>query len=66
MLFVINKDNDSKVGNVLKSTTTNSPTGDSEATSHSPIGSAFMYIETSSINHAHERVFVSWERTDII
>ena len=24
-----------------------------------------MYIETSSINHGHERVFVSWERTDI-
>ena len=25
-----------------------------------------MYIETSSENHGHERVFVSWERTDII
>ena len=25
-----------------------------------------MYIETSSINHGHERVFVSFERTDII
>ena len=25
-----------------------------------------MYIETSSINHGHEKVFVSWERTDII
>ena len=25
-----------------------------------------MYIETSSNNHGHERVFVSWERTDII
>ena len=25
-----------------------------------------MYIETSSNNHGLERVFVSWERTDII
>ena len=25
-----------------------------------------MYIETSSSNHGHNRVFVSWERTDII
>ena len=25
-----------------------------------------MYIETSSNNHGHERVFVSWERTDNI
>ena len=25
-----------------------------------------MYIETISNNHGHNRVFVSWERTDII
>ena len=25
-----------------------------------------MYIETSSKNHGHERVFISFERTDII
>ena len=25
-----------------------------------------MHIGTSSNNHGHERVFVSWERTDII
>ena len=25
-----------------------------------------MYIENSSINHGHERVFVSWERTNFI
>ena len=25
-----------------------------------------MYIETSSNNHGHEKVFVSWERTDFI
>ena len=31
-----------------------------------PTGNSFMYIETSSNNHGHERVFVSFERTDII
>ena len=55
-----------KLQNFLKSTKTNSPTSDSGATSLPPIGSAFMYIETSSCNHGHNRVFVSWERTDII
>ena len=25
-----------------------------------------MYIETSSSNHGHERVFVGWERIDIL
>ena len=29
-------------------------------------GSAFMYFETSSNNYGHEKVFVSWERTDLI
>ena len=43
-----------------------SPTGDNGATTSPPIGNSFMYIETSSNNHFHERVFVSWERTDII
>ena len=61
-----NKNNVSKVGDFMKSTKTNSPTGYSGATSLSPIGNSFMYIETSSNNHGHERVFVSWERTDII
>ena len=32
----------------------------SGATSLPPIGNSFMYIETSSNNHRHERVFVSW------
>ena len=62
----LNKNNGTKVGNFLKSTVTNSPTSESGATSLPPIGSAFMYIETSSNNQGHERVFVSWERTDII
>ena len=61
-----NKNNVSKVGDFIKSTKTNSPTGHSGATSLPPIGNSFMYIETSSNNHGHERVFVSWERTDII
>ena len=49
-----------------KSTKTKSPTSDSGATSAPPIGSAFMYIETSSSNHGHNRVFVSLERADKI
>ena len=61
-----NKYNVSKIGDFIKSTKTNSPTGHSGATSLPPIGNSFMYIETSSNNHSHERVFVSWERTDII
>ena len=61
-----NKNNVSKVGDFLKSTKTTSPTGHSGATSLPPIGNSFMYIETSSNNHSHERVFVSFERTDII
>ena len=61
-----NKKNVSRVGDFIKSTKTNSPTGYSGATSLSPIGNSFMYIETSSKNHGHERVFVSFDRTDII
>ena len=61
-----NKNNVSKVDDFIKSTKTNSPTGYSGAISLPPIGSAFMYIETSSNNYGHERVFVSFERTDII
>ena len=60
------KNNVSKIGDFLKSTKTNSPTGYSGAMSLPPIGNSFMYIEKSSNNHGHERVFVSWERTDII
>ena len=61
-----NKNNNVRIQNFIKSTKTNSPTTDSGATSLPPIGSAFMYIETSSSNHGHNSVFVSWERTDII
>ena len=61
-----NKYNVSKIGDFIKSTKRNSPTGDSGSMTLPPIGNSFMYIETSSNNHNHERVFVSWERTDII
>ena len=60
------KNKNGKIQNFIKSTKASSPTGDSGATSLPPIGSAFMYIETSIGNHGHNRVFVSWERTDII
>ena len=62
---VIKKNNDSKVGNFIKSTIMNSPTSYSRATSLPPFGNSLTYIETSSNNHGHERVFVRFERTDI-
>ena len=64
-IYCNNKNNQSRITDFIKSTKTNSPTGFSGATSLSPIGDAFMYIETSSNNHG-PNVFVSWERTDII
>ena len=54
-----------KISNFIKTTKTKSPTGDSGATQLPPIGNAFMYIETSS-NNKGEKVFCSWERTDLI
>ena len=60
-----NKNNQARITDFIKSSKTNSPTGDSGATSLPPIGNSFMYIETSSNNHGNN-VFVSWERTDII
>ena len=60
------KKNDGKIQSFIKSTKSNSPTGNSEATSLPPIGNAFMFIETSSNNSGSNNVFVSWERTDII
>ena len=60
------KINNDKLQNFIKATKTNSPTADSGATALPPIGNAFMDIESSSGNHGHDRIFVSWERTDII
>ena len=62
----LKKNNGAKAGNFLKSTILSSPTGLSGAESLPPRGSVFMYIGTSSNNHGHEKVFVGWERTDII
>ena len=59
------KNNNGKIQNFIKSAKTNFPTEDSGATTLPPIGTAFMYIETSSGNHGNN-VFCSFERTDII
>ena len=64
-IYCNNKNIQSRISDFIKSTKTNSPTSFSGATNLSPIGDAFMYIETSSNNHG-SNVFVSWERTDII
>ena len=64
--FICNDENNNgKIQNFIKSTKTNSPTGDSGATIPPPIENAFMYIETSSGNHGNN-AFCSFERTDII
>ena len=59
-----------KQNNFVKSTKTTSPTGDSGATSLPPIGTAYMYIETSGNNNNQNNngvnVFVTLQRTDII
>ena len=54
-----------KLNNIIKSTKTSSPTSQSGATSLPPIGTSFMFKETSSGGHANN-VFVSFERTNII
>ena len=56
----------SKVGIFMKSSISHGPASHSGATSLHPIVNSFKYIETSSNNQGHERVFVSFERTDII
>ena len=59
------KNNGGKIQNFIKPTKTTSPTGFSGATTSTPTGDIFMYIETSLRNHGNF-VFVSFERTDII
>ena len=59
------KHNNGKIQKFLKSTKTNSPMGESGATSLPPIDNGFRYIETSSNNHG-PNVFASWETTDLI
>ena len=59
------KNGNGKIQKFIKLTKTNSPTGDSGATSLSPIGDSFMYLETSSNNNG-DNVFCSFDRTGII
>ena len=59
------KNKNDKLTNFIRTTKTNSPTGNSGATVLPPIGSSFMYIQTSSNNHGGN-VYCSFERTDII
>ena len=65
-IFCNDKKNNGNISVFIRATKNNSPTGDSGATSLPPIGSAFLYVEAISNNHGHDRVFVSWERTDLI
>ena len=57
------KINNGKIQNLIKSTKSNSPTGNSGATSLPLIGDSFLYVET---NNNGNNVFASFERTDII
>ena len=59
------KNNNGKIQNFLKSTKTTSQTGESGATTLPPIGTAFMYFETTGGNKG-SGVFASFERSDII
>ena len=60
------KNYNGKITNFVKSSKTSSPTSDSGATSLPPVGTGFMYIETSgNINNGTD-IFCSFERTDII
>ena len=65
--FIICNDinNNGKIQNFIKSSKTSSPTTNAGAISLPPIGTSFMYIETSGGNHGDD-TFVSFERTDII
>ena len=54
-----------KIQVLLKSTKTNSPTGNLGPPSLHPIGDAIMYTETSGNNYG-PKVFCSIERTDVL
>ena len=59
------KNNNGKISNFIKSTRTQSPTGDSGATTLPPIGRGFMYFETSG-NNSGSNTYIKLIRTDII
>ena len=60
------KNNNGKIQNFIKTTKTNSPTGEKGATSLPPIGDSVMHTETSSNTSGSDNVFCSFERTDFI
>ena len=64
-IFCNDRNNNGKIQNFIRSTKTNSPTGNSGAIVSPPVGNSFMYIETSG-NNFGSNVFCSWERIDII
>ena len=55
------KNNNGKIQTFLRSTKTNSPTGDSGAVNLPPIGDSFIYIETSSNNYGNNDLSASNE-----
>ena len=59
------KNNKANINNFIKSTKTQSPTGDSGATELPPIGYSFMYLESSENNNG-DKTYVKLIRTDII
>ena len=59
------KNNNSQIGQFIKSTKTSSLKSESGAMVLPPIGNSFMYIETSS-NKNTVSAYVNLERTDII
>ena len=65
-IFCNDRNNSGKIQNLIRSTKTNSSTPNSGAEGLPPIGTAFMYIETSSNNSGSDNVFCSFERIDII
>ena len=68
LIIVNNRHGEGRPSDFIKSTKSNSPTGESGATSLPPIGTCFMYVECSGNNYnsANDDAFVSFERTDII
>ena len=59
------KNGSGKITNFIKTTKTNSPTGDAGATTLPPISNSFLYIEPSG-NNEGLNVYCSFERTDLI
>ena len=64
-IYCNNRNNQSRIDDFKKSSITQSPSYHSGPENLPPIGSSFMYIETTVPNHGSS-VFTSWERRDII